>query len=231
MVSCTLMLRQTMVSQIPFKNPKPIINIPSMSSTTKLVTFIKYPGAGQCYINLLACRYMGLRERITGVASAQATMMGKMKPFGPHWWFSRHMSVALILGPASMDPEISSLKRSLSLPSIVADTGRPNLPTLRTVISEFAKAFPGKTDQIPLPEMVRVMKDHHIEAALQVGAPKLACLKHYLWNILTAKDNGETVILGVYWPLTQWLVEQVSIPSQSHLLPLISSLGFHSDTC
>jgi hypothetical protein len=83
---------------------------------------------------------------------------------------------------------------------------------LRTVISEFAKAFPGKTDRIPPPEKVKGMTYDQIEAALRLGAPKLAWLKQYLRNTLTAKDNGEKVILRIYWPLTQWLVEQVSSP-------------------
>jgi len=109
-VLCTLMLRRTMVSHIPFKNPKPIINIPPMHVTTKLVTFTKFSGAGQFYINLLDSSYKGLRERITGVASAQATTMGKSKHFGPRWRYIRLISVALIIGPASMDPEVSSSK-------------------------------------------------------------------------------------------------------------------------
>jgi len=93
---------------------------------------------------------------------------------------------------------------------------------LTMVSPEFAKAFPGKMDQIPPPGMIK--------AALRFGPPRLAWLKHYLRNTLTAKDTGEKVILWVYWPLTQLLIEQVSTPSQSHLLPLISTLTFDSDT-
>jgi len=229
-VLCAVMLGRTMVSHIPFKNPKPIINIPPMDVTTELVTFTKSSGAGQFYIHFVDGSYKGLRETITGVASAQATTMGKTKPFGPQWRFIGLISIAHILGPASMDAEISSSKRLWTLPPRVADTGRPNLIMLRTVISEFAKAFTGKADRIPLPEKVKGMTYDQIEAALWFVAPKLAWLKHYLRNTLTAKDNGEKVILWVYWPLTQWLVEQVSTPSQSHFLPLISTLTFNSDT-
>jgi hypothetical protein len=100
-----------MVSHILFKNPKPIINIPPMHVTTELVTFTKSSGAGKFYINFVDGSYKGLRERITGVASAQATTTGKTKPFGPRWRFICLISVALILGPASMDPEISSSKQ------------------------------------------------------------------------------------------------------------------------
>ena len=88
-----------MVSHIPFKNPEPIIIIPCMHVTTELVTFTKSSGAGQFYIKVLDGSYKRLRERITGVASMQATTMAKTKPFGPHWWFIRIISVALILRP------------------------------------------------------------------------------------------------------------------------------------
>jgi len=47
---------------------------------------------------------------ITGVASAQATMMGETKPFGPRWQFIHLISLARSLGPASMDLEITLLK-------------------------------------------------------------------------------------------------------------------------
>jgi len=100
-----------MVSHIPFKNPKPIINIPPIHITTELVTFTKSSGAGQFYIVLVDGSYKGLRERITRVASAQARTMGKTKPLGPRWWFIRLISIARILGPDSMDPEISLPKR------------------------------------------------------------------------------------------------------------------------
>jgi len=69
----------------------------------------------------------------------------------------------------------------------------------------------------------------HIEAALLFGATQLAWLRHYLRNSSTANDNGQRVILWVHWLLTQWLVEQVSTPSQSHFLSLISTLRFNSD--
>jgi hypothetical protein len=156
--------------------------------------------------------------------------MGKRKPFGPRWRIIRLTSIALILGTASMDTEISSSKQLSTLPPDVADTRRPNLIMIRTVISEFVKAFPEKTDRIPWPEKVKGMTYVQIEAALQFEAPKLAWLKNYFRNTLKAKDNGEKVILWVYWPLTQWLVEHVSTPSQSHFLPLISTLTLNSDT-
>jgi len=46
-VLCTLMVQRPMLSYILFKIPKPIINIPPMHVTTKLVTFAKSSGAGQ----------------------------------------------------------------------------------------------------------------------------------------------------------------------------------------
>jgi hypothetical protein len=112
-----------MVGHITFKNPKPIINIPSWHVTTKLVAFMMSSGVGHFWINLLDGSYKGLRERITRVASAQATTMGKTKRFGPHWRMIPLISVTTILGPALMGPETSSLKQLMSLPSWVADIG------------------------------------------------------------------------------------------------------------
>jgi hypothetical protein len=83
---------------------------------------------------------------------------------------------------------------------------------LRTVISEFAKTFPEKTGRIPPPGKVKGMTYDQIEAALRLEAPMVAWLNQYLRNTFMAKDNGEKVIQSVYWPLTQWLVNQVSTP-------------------
>jgi hypothetical protein len=47
---------------------------------------------------------------------------------------------------------------------------------LRTVIPEFAKALPGKTNQIPLTDEFKGMMYDQIEAALVFGARKLAWL-------------------------------------------------------
>ena len=96
-VLCALKLQRTMMSHIPFKNPKPIFNIPPLHVTTKLVTFTKSSGAGQFYIDLVDGRYTGLRERSTGVASTQATTMGNTKRFGPHWGCISLISVVLFL--------------------------------------------------------------------------------------------------------------------------------------
>jgi hypothetical protein len=100
------MQRRTSFCHIPFKNPKPIINITLMHVITKLVTFTKSTGAGQFYSNLVDASYRRLRERITQVASLQATTTGKTWTFGPHWQLIRLISVGLILALASMDPEI-----------------------------------------------------------------------------------------------------------------------------
>jgi hypothetical protein len=78
--------------------------------------------------------------------------------------------------------------------------------------------------------MVKGVTYDQLEAALRFEASKFAWLKHYLRNTLTGKENGEKVTLWVYWPLTQWLVEQVSTPSQSHFLLLISTLTYTSGT-
>jgi len=109
-VLCTLILWRTMVSHIPFKNPRPIINIPPMHLTTELVTFTKSSAAGHFCINLVDGSDKWLRERVTGVASMLATTMGNSKPFGSRWLFICLISVGLILGTSSMDPEISQSK-------------------------------------------------------------------------------------------------------------------------
>jgi hypothetical protein len=149
--------------------------------------------------NLRGCFRVGYNER-------------QEEAFGPRSQFIRFIPVPLILGAASIDPQISSLKRLLKLPSSAADTGRPNLIMVRTVISEFAKAFSKKMDQLPLPEMVKGITYDQIEAALRLGSLKLTWLKQSLRNTLTAKHNGQRVNLWVYWPLTMWLVKQVSTP-------------------
>jgi hypothetical protein len=59
-VFCTVMLWQTMVSHIPFKNPKPIINIPPLCVTTEHVPFTKFSEAGQFPITLIDGSYKGL---------------------------------------------------------------------------------------------------------------------------------------------------------------------------
>lgn len=113
---------------------------------------------------------------------------------------------------------------------MIGDIGRPNLVMLRTVVVAFEKTFAGSRNRIPRPGKVKSMMYDHMEAALWFGAPQLVWLKLYLWNTLTTKGNGEKLILRVHWPLTQWLVKQVSIRSHSHFLPLICTLTFDPDT-
>jgi hypothetical protein len=138
-----------MVSHIPFKNLKPIMNTPPMHVTTELVILTKPSGAGQFYINLVDGDYKGFREGITRVVSEQASTMGKTKPFRPCLRLIRLVSIALILSPASMDPEISLSKGLWTLPARLAVTGRPNVIILGIAISEFAKAVQWKTERIP----------------------------------------------------------------------------------
>jgi len=76
-----------MVSNIPLMNPKPNFNIAPMHVTTELGAFKMSSGAEQLRSNLVKHSYNELRERITQVASTQATMMGKMKSIGSHWQF------------------------------------------------------------------------------------------------------------------------------------------------
>jgi len=64
----------------PVQEPKAHHQHPSYDVTTELVTFRQSSGAWQYYINLRDGSCKGDRERITGVTSTQATMMGKMMP-------------------------------------------------------------------------------------------------------------------------------------------------------
>jgi hypothetical protein len=167
----TLIVQHTMMSHVPFKNQKPIIDIAPTHVTTELVTFTTSTGAGQFYIDLVDGSYKVRRERITRIATTEARTMGKTTPFGIRWRFLRIISGVLILAPASMDPEISLSTQFWSLPFTVADRGKLNLTMLRMVISECAKASPGKTDQIPPPQNVEGMMYHQINTAFRFGAP------------------------------------------------------------
>ena len=112
---------------------------------------------------------------------------------------------------------------------MVADTGRTNLMILRTVISEFGKAFPGKIHRIlPSVKNKSVIYDQ-INTALQIWAPTLVLLKQYLLQTLIAKDNGEKVILWVYCHLPSGSSNWFALLSQSHFLPLTSAPTFESD--
>jgi len=192
------MLGRIVVSHIPLNNPKPIIIIPPMHVTTELITSMKSSGAGQFYIDLVDGSYKRHRERIAGVVSVQATTKGTMKSFGPRWWIIPHIALVRILSHVSMKPEIHLSKRLSALPSRVAEMGRPNLIMLRTVISQIAKAFAGKTDQIPPPGKVRGMTYDEIETVLRFRVRKLAWLKHYLWSTFTTTENIEKVIMCEY---------------------------------
>jgi len=107
----TLMSRRTMVSNISFQNTKVVFNTPHMDVTTALVSFTKSSGAGQIYISLVDGSYKVHNRRITRIASAQATLIGMMKPLYPHRQFIQHISIVPILGPALIHLQMSSSKQ------------------------------------------------------------------------------------------------------------------------
>jgi len=133
-VLCTLTLWWTMVSHIPFKNREPMINIPSMHVTMKLGTFTMSSRAGLFYINQVDGSYEQLRESITKIGSTKATSMGKTKPFGLQWQCTCHICTQSFVANGWMYLAISWLKWSWSLPSSIADMGRPILIMLKMVI-------------------------------------------------------------------------------------------------
>jgi len=98
--------------------------------------------------------------------------------------------------------------------------GRPNLYMLRKVISQLAKAFPGKTDWIHPPGKMAGMTYHHIEAALLPVASNSAWLKQYLWNTLIVTDNGEKWFCGYIGHVHSGLLKRVALLSHLHYLPL-----------
>jgi hypothetical protein len=75
MVVSTVVLQQTMESYIPFKTPNHIMNIPPMQVTTESVICMMTCCVGVFKIPYIDSSYTGLGERITGVASAHATVM------------------------------------------------------------------------------------------------------------------------------------------------------------
>jgi len=155
-----------MASQILFKNPKSNINIPDKHVTTELVSFRKSFEAGQFYINLWSGSSTSFRERITEVASAQASMMWNKQPMGLQWKICCLISAALIVGSGMISPEQSALKLLWTLWSSVADTEWLSQIMLRTVHSEFPMFFTHKKVRIPVLENVNGLIYHWIKAAL-----------------------------------------------------------------
>ncbi|KAF8543075.1 hypothetical protein BDD12DRAFT_802361 [Trichophaea hybrida] len=80
------------------------------------------------------------------------------------------------------------------------------------IITMFATAFPGQTIRISSAIQVKNMNHACFEAAMWYGAPKLSWLKNWLHKNMPMgknnQNNGEQVILWVYWPMIQWFIEQ-----------------------
>jgi hypothetical protein len=153
-----------------------------------------------------------------------------MKHVVPHWLLICLISRAHFPDPARMDPDNSSCiwfetSPLCSYSQVETETEHP-----KDFYFQVWKCFPRAMDRFPAPKKFKDMMFDQIEAVLQIGPPRLAWLRYYRWTTFNVKSNGEKVILLVYWPLTQWLVKQVSTPSQSHSLPHISNQTFNSDT-
>lgn len=205
------------MSHVWFQNPKPIINISPVHSTSDLVLFKKSIRHGQNSIQLVNSSYNSLSERFRGIVYMQATTMGQRKPFGPCWLSIHLITIVMILHASWMDSERYPSKQLWKLLFRVADTGRQILIMLRMVISNYAKAFPWESVQIhPLEKIIGIMLSQ-IEAALCFAIQKLAWLVWYLSNTFAAIDIGPKVILLMYWPHTQWLIEQVTTPFRFQL--------------
>jgi len=129
-----------------------------------------------------------------------------------------------------MVADISSSTRLLPFTSRLAQICSLNMIMVKTFLHQCAKASLEMTDRIPPLENVKGMIYGQIEAALASGASMLGWLKQYLRKTLIVNDNRAKMIVGLYWPLTQWLVELVSTSSHSHFLRIISTLLFHTNT-
>ena len=199
----SLMLRRTMVSRIPFNNPRPIIDIPPMHMET---VRIRYPSDSESALfhrKLINTAYGELRNKIAG----ETPQLEKGRPhvFGPRWRFIRLVSLSPLLATASMKSEMTSKM----LWETKDDGFRPNVDLIKELLLWFREVWPSVgLDSIPLDENnIKSMRKAQIQAALLFGAPKLGWLRRYLNEVVIRKR--EKVILWVFWPLSQWLVEQV----------------------
>jgi len=215
-VLCTQMQWQTPVSHIPFSHPKPIIDISPIHVTTKLMTFTKSTGARPVYINLVDSSRMGFRVRNIGFDYTQATMTGKTKPFGHHWRVIHLISVVLIVSLARMDPKISFFDMNMDIPFWGCTHGQTEPVHAEDSYSCACKGFPREDGPNTSAWDSQGDDIQSVRGCIAVGAPKLASLRQYLQNPVTVKENGEQVMLWVCWPLTQWLVKQVSISTLCH---------------
>ncbi|KAF8535100.1 hypothetical protein BDD12DRAFT_808837 [Trichophaea hybrida] len=220
----TLMLRRTM----------PIINIPRMVVEGQLVTYTAASGGRDFYWKLVDCNYMPLKDSITSETAHddRQPLVGNdgkklIKRFQPGWHFIRIVALAPVLGPATMFPETS--RAQMLWESHKSDNGRPNMTKVAEIIKMFATTFPGQTDWIPSANQVKNMNRARFEAAMWYGAPTLAWLKNWLCkNIPLGKNNqnnGEKVILRVYWPITQWFIKQYCHVLGYNCLAIHSAMG------
>ncbi|KAF8538325.1 hypothetical protein BDD12DRAFT_885410 [Trichophaea hybrida] len=90
--------------------------------------------------------------------------------------------------------------------------GGPNMTKVAEIMKMIATAVPGQTDQIPSTHQVKNINHARFEAAMRYEAPTRAWLKNWLRKNMPLgknnQNNGEKVILRVYWPITQWFFKQ-----------------------
>lgn len=187
----TLMLRRSMTSRIPFKTGAPIIDIPVMKTVTTRLRFAA-DGSKDIYV-MLVNNYASLREKFGTKAPGSAAV----HRFSPRWRFIRLVSLSPLLAYASFSKDFSY--ESLYPRDEVVGFDRKKLEWL---VSGFLKI--SKT-QSPLFKEAGMSNEDFLHA-MEFGSPKLGRVGDQLRSLVREKKK---VILWVYWPLSQWLLQQV----------------------
>ena len=207
----SLMLRRGMASRIPFDNPRPIIDIPPMVMHTQR---IRFANGKELFLKLVDTSYPQMIGRITGSPPAPVNPGRQQKPdsFGPRWRFIRLVALSPLLAFAAPREDIVQHLWKGSK----ANGTEANKENLRQLIQWFRSAFPlenttcGAKTAIPTTTEIPNMDTHAYVRAMEYGAPKLAWLRRYLKRVVG--QGKQRVILWVYWPLSQWYIQEVYHP-------------------
>lgn len=196
----TLILRRSMVSLIPFENGTPIIDIPVMRTTTTRLKFAN-DGSKNLY-TFLVDNYHEMQKSFS--PSPQQTS-AKRHRFSPRWRYIRLVSLSPLLAYASFADNYSTTK--LFGEDAAADDGNPHRIMVKTLLSRFHEEFPDEGLDY-YKQSIAGMTDDDLTLAIEFSSPKLGWIKNRLQKLVMV--GKEKVILWVYWPLSQWLVREVS---------------------
>lgn len=195
----TLILRRSMVSRIPFENGTPIIDIPVMRTTTTRLKFAN-DGSKSLY-TFLVDNYHEMRK--SSSPASQQTSTGGHR-FSPRWRYIRLVSLSPLLAYASFADDYSTTKL---FEEKVVDNGNPHRMMVKTLLSKFHGEFPDEGLDY-YKQTIADMTDDDLTLAMEFSSPKLGWIKNRLQQLVMV--GKKKVILWVYWPLSQWLVREVS---------------------